>query len=212
MADSSSQAHQQAKYELRLATKDDSDLVAAILADSFNADPVLRWVLPDDSFDERFFLIDVAEADIPAGHCWLEAGAKGVACWQPPQGKSIKASWLKTLKVLLPMLVKLGLRPARRGDIVERAFAQQRPKEPHYYLHMLGARQQFQGRGIGSALLKQGLRTVDEQAMPAYLESSNIANVRLYERFGFTTIYSAKLAEDGPTVWYMWRDAVKAKT
>lgn len=209
MSDSVSEAHQRPKYELRPAVKEDAHNLAAVLADAFNDDPVLRWVLPDDSFDERFFLIDVAEADIPAGHCWLEASGKGAACWQPPKGKSTKASWLKTLRLLLPMLVKLGLRPARRGDVVERAFAQQRPKEPHYYLHMLAARQQFQGQGLGSALLKQGLRVVDENAMPAYLESSNIANVRLYERFGFTTIHSAKLAEDGPTVWYMWRDAIK---
>jgi len=208
MSDSSPQAHRQPKFELRLASESDAEELASILADAFLQDPVARWVLPEPSFDEKFFHSDVALADIPAQHCWLESEGRGAACWRPPKARSAKAGLLKTIKLMVPAIMQFGLKPMRRGDILQRAFAKQRPKEPHYYLHMLGARQQFQGQGIGSALLKQGLRVVDENEMPAYLESSNIANVRLYERFGFTTLHSASLGKDGPTVWYMWRDAV----
>ena len=63
------------------------------------------------------------------------------------------------------------------------------------------------GRGIGSALLKHGTRLCDEAGCMAYLESSNIRNNPLYERFGFEVVEEKKVAEDGPTIWLMRRPA-----
>jgi hypothetical protein len=40
---------------------------------------------------------------------------------------------------------------------------------------------------------------------PAYLESSNLRNVPLYQRFGFDAIEEISLPEDGPTLWTMLR-------
>ncbi len=70
-----------------------------------------------------------------------------------------------------------------------------------------GCRQENQGQGVGSALLKQGIRHVDEQGMPAYLESSEARNVTLYERHGFEVVAEEVLPGAGPRVWFMWREA-----
>nr|QQZ52074.1 GNAT family N-acetyltransferase [Phenylobacterium glaciei] len=48
---------------------------------------------------------------------------------------------------------------------------------PHAYLWFLGVRPEAQGLGVGSRMLKAGLAKVDAAGLPAYLESSNEANV-----------------------------------
>ncbi len=50
---------------------------------------------------------------------------------------------------------------------------------------MIGVVPERQGRGLGSALLEFGLVECDRDGTEAYLESSNVANLPLYERFGF---------------------------
>ena len=67
-------------------------------------------------------------------------------------------------------------------------MARYHPKEPHWYLPLLGVDPARQGQGLGSALLKHALAHCDAEGLPAYLESSNIKNVPLYERHGFEVL------------------------
>ena len=55
-------------------------------------------------------------------------------------------------------------------------------------------------------LLAENLARIDELRLPAYLESSNRANDRRYERLGFVQIGEFSAPGDGPTVGCMWRD------
>jgi ribosomal protein S18 acetylase RimI-like enzyme len=73
------------------------------------------------------------------------------------------------------------------GEVGER-MAAYHPEEPHWYLAMIGVDPAQQGRGYGSAILKESLRRCDEEGVIAYLESSNPKNVPLYERFGFEVL------------------------
>jgi GNAT superfamily N-acetyltransferase len=43
----------------------------------------------------------------------------------------------------------------------------------------------LQHQGYGSALLRHALERCDRDGFPAYLESTNLRNLPLYERFGF---------------------------
>ena len=47
---------------------------------------------------------------------------------------------------------------------------------------------------------------IDNEAMPAYLEASNPANVALYERHGFDVIGWFRTPDDGPEVFTTWRE------
>jgi ribosomal protein S18 acetylase RimI-like enzyme len=67
-------------------------------------------------------------------------------------------------------------------------MASHHPKEPHWYLPLIGIDPACQGKGFGSALLKHATDICDHDGMLAYLESSNLANVPLYERHGFEAI------------------------
>lgn len=59
------------------------------------------------------------------------------------------------------------------------------PRYPHWYLALLGVDPSRQGLGLGSRLLEAGLRMVDADHQPAYLETPNPNSVAFYERFGF---------------------------
>ena len=107
-----------------------------------------------------------------------------------------------------PLLVDLvGPRAAEVMELLER-FDAARPKgEPHFYLSLLGTDPAHAGRGLGMALLAENLERIDQEGVPAYLESSNPANNHRYERHGF-----AKVGEFFPPgsdipVTTMWRDA-----
>jgi predicted N-acetyltransferase YhbS len=82
------------------------------------------------------------------------------------------------------------------------------PEEPHWYLNFFGVDTHRQGQGLGSAILKTSLMSVDEQGAIAYLESSNPANVPLYGRFGFEVTGELQV-KDSPVVYPMVRPAQK---
>ena len=55
-------------------------------------------------------------------------------------------------------------------------------------------------------LLAENLTLIDEQGMPAYLESSNRANDHRYERLGFIQVGEFAAPGGTPTVACMWRE------
>jgi GNAT superfamily N-acetyltransferase len=55
------------------------------------------------------------------------------------------------------------------------------PSQPHWYLPLIGVDPVHQRKGYGSALLQHVLLQCDRDHAPAYLESTNPANIRLYE-------------------------------
>ena len=76
---------------------------------------------------------------------------------------------------------------------------------PHYHLGVLAVAPRFQGMGIGKALLETFLRLSDEdeKSHGTVLETASFANVRLYERFGFSPRSSGPV--DSATLWCMYR-------
>ena len=85
---------------------------------------------------------------------------------------------------------------------IERAH----PREPHWYLAVLGTDPRHQGRGVGPALLAPILARCDADRVLAYLESSKRSNVPFYERHGFRMVGELAI-EGGPVIWRMLREA-----
>jgi GNAT superfamily N-acetyltransferase len=80
------------------------------------------------------------------------------------------------------------------------------PKERHYYLGTVGTDPEWQGRGVGSALLQPVLDHCDEEGLPAYLESSKQQNLPFYHRHGFDITGQIHSPDGAVTLWMMWRE------
>ena len=98
--------------------------------------------------------------------------------------------------------IRGGLHAMSMMDIVERHH----PKEPHYYLQVIGTDPGKQGKGYGGVVMRRQLAIADAARMPCYLESSKDTNIPIYQSFGFEVTGEIRLP-NGPTLYAMWRKA-----
>jgi ribosomal protein S18 acetylase RimI-like enzyme len=194
---------------VRRASTADADVVSQTLADAFSDDPVVTWLLPK-AVSRRNWRVrrlwtltarSYLRQDKPV---YLTADGHGAALWAPP------GTWVPPITDQLrdlPQMVPVFGRRVVRAAKLQSQMVTAHPKHPkHWYLYAIGTRVESQGRGLGSALLREVLDKVDEAGEPAYLESSNIRNVPLYERHGFAVVEEMQIAGGGPSMWRMWRD------
>ncbi|MGW1010419.1 GNAT family N-acetyltransferase [Streptomyces termitum] len=181
----------------------DAPLVSAALARAFDGDPMMRWFFPDDTTRPdglgRYFTTLFTRQYAPHGVC--ERTASAAAFWVSPEGADKAVPDAETIGLLTGIL---GDRAPLFRDAVQAAAAHG-PREPHWYLAVLGADPAAQGQGHGSALLRSGLAKADADGLPVYLESSKAENLPVYRHFGFEVLGEFALPGGGPTLWAMRR-------
>jgi hypothetical protein len=126
-------------------------------------------------------------------------GVTGVA----PPG-DCQPSAIERLRIA-PSILASGPRRALRVLRWTSRWEAHDPKAPHVHLGPLAVEPRLQGRGIGSLILAEHCRTLDEQGLDGYLETDKPANVRLYERFGYRVIGEETVI--GVPNWFMLRTA-----
>ena len=85
----------------------------------------------------------------------------------------------------------LGARAALVFEECFDCFEAAHPRtQDHYHLGLLGTHTEHRGAGIGMDLLRDNLAHLDALGMPAYLASTNPANLRAIARgsFGFAAL------------------------
>ncbi len=194
--------------DVRLAGPDDLPAVARSLGRAFRDDPIFEWLMPRPDLDRRarlaepFFAVD-ARMRVREATAWCSGERRGAALWAAP-GRW-KTGILDGLRLALPLARGARLRTLSGLAALSR-LEKVHPREPHWYLAVLGTDPDHQGRGIGGALMAPVLETCDREGVPAYLESSKESNVPYYERFGFRVQRDFSLGTAAPTLWLMWRD------
>lgn len=187
----------------------EASAVADDLSAAFAGDPVFNWFLRadarHDSGRRKLFglLIGMGLAD---GEIFRPASGGAASIWLPSESLG-PAPFLRELQVLPTILAATGFSRLSRMSAMRATMDAHHPKEPHAYLWFLGVRPDAQGLGVGSRLLAHGLSRVDAKGLPAYLESSNPANVPLYRRHGFEVVDVLQAQPDAPQMWAMWRPA-----
>jgi GNAT superfamily N-acetyltransferase len=181
--------------------------VVDALVRAFRDDPMMSWVFPDGTRRrrqlERSFRLYLRRIWLPQDECYTTDRLTGAALWMPPGTWDLAP--LEQLR-LFPSTVAIAGRDLPRLIRTLTAIESSHPREPHYYLAVLGVEPGSQGRGFGAALIGPVLDTCDRERVPAYLEASTPRNRALYERNGFQTVEELRVAKDAPPLWRMWRE------
>lgn len=191
---------------VRRARKGDREAVVRTLARAFDADPVVTYFARKDGKRARaietIFDVSFLGLTLPFGETWMTEDGLGAALWTPPNKWSTAGGLLHGPRLIGAVGVTRVL--ACMGAVSR--MQARHPKEPHYYLYALGVDPSQQGRGLGSALLREVLDRCDAERACAYLEASTPANARLYGRHGFRVTEEFTMAPDAPPVSLMWRE------
>ena len=180
-----------------------ADPVVASLTAAFAADPVIRWFLPDPvaylTWFPQFVRVAAETADA-AGSLAVDRDGAGAALWIAG-GSAIDEE-------AFGGLVAASVPEDRHEEVfaVLELMDQHHPDEPVWYLPFMGVDPAHHGKGVGSELLRRGLRQADEAGAPAYLEASTERNRALYERHGFEVVGEIA-AGTAPPFWPMLRPA-----
>jgi len=195
----------------RLARTGDADDVVATLGAAFADDPLWGlWALPDST--DRVSVLTrhwrpFVRAALSYDGVIIAAGGQAVAVWVPPGVPELDEAEEAALTAATEEI--FGPAAPLLFELYER-FAQARPQRPeHWCLSLLGTHRDHLGHGWGMRLVDDFLATVDADNMPAYLESTNPANLARYGRAGFAPV-GAFTAPDRPgvstpEVTTMWR-------
>ena len=86
---------------------------------------------------------------------------------------------------LSPVLLARGTRTLVRVVAWTQAWADRDLPEPHWHLGPVAVAPEFQGRGIGGAMLAEFCANIAGRDEPSWLETDKPENVAFYRRFGF---------------------------
>jgi GNAT superfamily N-acetyltransferase len=189
--------------EPTVRTVDPSEAARAVSVQllAFVSDPIMRWMWPDPHVYVQSFPVLVRGF---GGRAFAQRAAhiaedfSGGTLWLPP-GVSPDVDALEAL-----------MRDTLPGPVRSEAYAmleqmgEAHPTETHWHLAVIGVDPRHHRKGIGSALLQHMLARIDEEGLHAYLESSNPANIPLYQRHGFAVTGEIRVG-DSPPVFPMVR-------
>ena len=191
----------------RIATAADIDAIVATFTSAFFHDPVWGPAFPDESRRAAqaavMWRVYVTSA---LRYPWtlVTPDAEAAAIWIPPGGIELTESEMGGLEERLAEAA--GPDTARAVMAVGEQFEAVHPAEPFFYLTILGTHADHRGKGLGMGLLAESLARIDELGAPAYLESTNPANLKRYESVGFA-VRDEILLPTGQVVTTMWRAA-----
>jgi ribosomal protein S18 acetylase RimI-like enzyme len=169
----------------------DVERAVAVLVLAFSADPVTRWTYPDP---KQYLATFPALVRAFGGNAFARETAyrvadyAGVALWLPPGVEPDQTA----LEACLP-----AGREAEIAAIFEQ-MTSYHPAEAHWYLPLIGVDPAHQRKGFGAALLQDAVRRFDRDHVAAYLESTNPANIALYQRHGFEVLGTIQVGSAPP--------------
>jgi ribosomal protein S18 acetylase RimI-like enzyme len=184
---------------------------AAIMGRALADDPLFVHVLPDEEHRVRgvpLMMESLLRIGLAQGEVWTTPPPiTGVAFWLTPVHPMITdedreaAGWREVGAAWGPEA--FARFKAFAADIGE--VAASLPAGPHWRLAWLGVAPEQQGRGIGSALVRQVTARADAEGIACQLFTFAPRNVAIYDHLGFRVTQETILPRSGLRLWVMGR-------
>lgn len=182
--------------QIRPALRSEADRFAGTLTLALCADPVVRWAMPDSN-QYMNTLMPLAgafggDAAMEHGTAFVIGDFKGAIIWLPPG--------VHTDDEAMGAIFAENVEEPHLSEVYAlfEAMAEYHPKEPHWYLPLIGVDPVCQRQGLGSALLQHAVALCDQTQSLAYLESTTRSSVSLYQRNGFEVMGEIVVAASPP--------------
>ncbi len=172
--------------------------MGALLSVSFTDDPFVRWLLPkslDYLCDNKKHPRRAYSAAFEARTLFVIGEFAGAAIWVPPGTETDRLEEIAQVE-MSATAASHGSPPGFQALVSQ--SASYRPNVPHWYLGLIAVDPAHRGRGVGTKLLEYCLAIVDRDGLPAYLESTNAANLSLYKRFDFQQLAEVRVGSSPP--------------
>lgn len=168
-----------AKYE-------DRALVTNLLAASFKENQSINYIIKQDSqIPKRIVALMEYSFDMcrKFGEVFLSDDRNACALIIYPHLKKVSLStiWLDSILILKAISIGGILKAINR----ERKIKKIELAEEMAYLWFIGVKSSLQCTGIGSNLLLELIERTAKKQLPLYLETSTLANLPWYKKFGF---------------------------
>ena len=193
-------------FVAEVASNFNQALVRAHLLKTHADDPAFAWLVPDQARRAKVLpglFRAMVDSAIRHGRVWHTPGHGAATVWRMHDSLApTRFDMIRSLPRLLPFLSAAGPRAKILSEAIHRHF----PREPFRYLQIAGCDPQCQGKGLGSAVVREGLEYACNDGVPVYLETAQETNLGFYRTLGFKQIGEYDVPEGGPHFWQMmWR-------
>ena len=216
------------EFELVLLSPDRIPEAAAVAARAMAGDPMSQAIF--DSPTKRIrglhtmFRMTLSSLKRPAIVAIAEGRIVGITAFAAPGecffkqmearkrtvrlgGRSISFAIPAISLRLLPGLLRVGPTAMSRMSAWTEVTARHDPADPHHHVELVAVEPDWQGRGIGRAMMARvidHIRTGLAPEAPAYLETDTDVDVHFYEKLGFHVLDQAEVV--GVTIRFMSKD------
>ena len=186
--------------------RDEIALAGSLLGRAYRDNPLTFALLANDAdlrlrVGAEIHRLRIASMQPPPLAARRGVALVGVCGFDPPSGSRMSAD---DQRRLLETLSQGGPDVLRKAQRMVSEFERRAPKGRYWHLGPVGVAPDLQGLGIGSLMAERFCARMDAQGEPAYLETDQEKNVRLYEKFGFATVDEALVL--GVRMWFMVRE------
>jgi len=182
------------------------------LIEAFYHDPLTEFLLPEEeSRAKRLstgveFLLGLSSSTWSAGTtnraCAGVIGAASPEAYPPPFFHLM----VMLTKLILKSLSFTPYRVLKEWARIFQKFDKIRPRQPYWYVLILGVHPDHQGKGLGRELLRKVLQKADEDRVAVYLESANPRNLDFYRKHGFEVMAEIVPVVGCPRIWGLFRE------
>ena len=192
---------------MRKANKSDKNKFINIIAESFNTNPSVNWVIKNDYKKTKRIkaLADYTfECSLMKGGAFISTDETGIAlCFKYNNKINIVADCINQARLAIRAI---GI--SRVPQVLKREayLKRQRPLSGEYlYFWFYGVTNEGIGKGAAKELKDNIFNLSEQTELPIYLETSVLKNKNVYIRYGFEVYHSWVSKDKGVTIWFMRR-------